>query len=197
MIQSLEISDKTKTPIACITFVKGDVSMTAVAQDCSVRITDENGNLETHTGLAEFDDDNEINTDTNGDGMYRGTKKFDREQLVFMVDAVFSGAVDKIVSSLPTCIPVNEYLKNEMSIREYIHGVINTVGSILPIMYAQLTDDGMGTNDFAEFQPFEEMVEKYIADQTSVRVNNEDKFPDTRRLAESFVDYTFDEYLKG
>ncbi len=126
--------------------------------------------------------------------MYKGDKKFDREQLVFMSELVFSGVRDAIESALPPAIGVDEFKEREVEIKEYICGATNTVAMSLAVMYAQLNDDGLGRGDFRQFEQFEKMVDDYITE--CVDGNSSGWFPSTRPLSESFVDQYFDEYLK-
>lgn len=129
--------------------------------------------------------------------MYKGQNKFDREQLVFVVDAVFDGAFDRIASSLPNCIDHHEYLNRLAEINDFILGAISVVGQTLPVLFAQLTGEGMGTGDFAEFAEFEIIVNDYWSVVTDKPVKKEPPRPDFRPLAEKFVDVHFADYLKS
>lgn len=121
-------------------------------------------------------------------------KKFDRDQLVFVVDVMFMGVIDKIQGCL---LPVNDNLKGtdeEKDIVNYVAGCRYTIGIQLPILYAQLTGDGMGTGEFPQFDVFERRVEKFKEIQWSA-TPGDGTFPDCRDLAEEFVDSFFSDYL--
>lgn len=123
--------------------------------------------------------------------------KMNRNQLITVVEVMFNGAVDKIQSCLPTVISVEEYNQNKDVINSYIHGVVQTVGIQLPVLYATLTDDGMGTNHFPQFDEFNTMANDYIQKQTGDNPDPNDTFPDIKNLAAAFVDWAFVDYLKG
>jgi hypothetical protein len=131
--------------------------------------------------------------------MYKG-RRFTREQLVFVVRTVFRGAADQIQSSLPPSVPLDDARLREQSIRDYLHGVTNTVAIQLPILYAQLTDDGLGAGDFPQFGDFTDRASKYIERQLG-RVKapplENGTFPDTDDLAEDFVDEFLADYIVG
>jgi stage V sporulation protein SpoVS len=127
--------------------------------------------------------------------MYQGTKKFTRKQLVFVVEAVLSGVSDVVHSSLPPVIPLDEAVARKDEIRAMARGALNAAAQTLPVLYAQLNDDGLGRGDFPQFVELEDMVEEYIDTHTRPGFDPDAFFPDTRPLAESFVDDFFNHYL--
>lgn len=129
------------------------------------------------------------------DSSYRGTKKFDREQLVFIVETAMYAAFDHIASSLPTVVPL-EYCPE--AVHEVIHGCKATIGHFVPILYAQLTNDGMGIGDFDGWAEFEKLVDDLTHRRTRPGYKEEPGelyYPDCRELAEKIVDKAFDVYL--
>jgi hypothetical protein len=126
------------------------------------------------------------------ESMYRGRAHFTREQLVFVVDAVLSGAVDRIEACLPPTIPVDEYNKNKYRIEDMIEAHKAVVAITLPILWAQLNDDGMGIAEFVGWDEFIVAVEDY---KNNVILGANISPPDMRLVAERFVDTEFKEYL--
>ena len=124
--------------------------------------------------------------------MYQGKRRFDREQLVFVVESIMLAAFDTIASALPPTVPMTDYLERKHDIGEYIQGITNTVGLALPILFAQLNDEGMGQQDFHGWQEFEKTVVDFIERQTT---GHEDPWPSFHAIAELFVDKSFVEYL--
>lgn len=133
------------------------------------------------------------------DSMYHGKERFTREQLVFVVEAALAGAFDKVDGAMLQS-EVDKKYWDEMSQEEhekrqnYQLGAVNQVGIFIPILWAQLNNDGMGTNDFYGWPEFEDMVAQFIEDKME---NPRLVHPDCRALAEKIVDENFDEYLNS
>lgn len=136
--------------------------------------------------------------------MYRGTKPFDREQLVFIVEAALSGAFDVVQGALPMSNPIDgvdldHWLRSDKLLRQFIWGAAQQVSIFIPILWAQTegerVGDGMGTGDFEGWDEFEKMVDNYITHNTT-RGNVRIDPPDTRPLAEKIVDAHWGDYLK-
>ena len=152
--------------------------------------------------------------------MYRGTVKFTREQLVFMAECVLVGALDMIESCLPTSINWNDRKellnlinKEPFALGPYERGALETAGEALSILYAQLTDDGMGCYDaLVVAGNFDQQVEAMVRNawanegndvKAAIRLKQgshrlEDvipNYPDCRKHAEAFVAGAFEEYI--
>lgn len=157
--------------------------------------------------------------------LYQGKKKFDRPQLVFMVEAILIGALDRIESGLPDQCAWDDRVailgeKKAKSMCSYEYGALEAAGMSLAVLYAQLTDDGLGIGDaLAIANHFDDKVEEFVAlvwkdkgkkvkkRQKQLRGDsyNPDKeiydflFPGKRPLekesAEAFVETCFQEYL--
>jgi hypothetical protein len=119
--------------------------------------------------------------------MYGGSKPFDREQLAFVAHLIFAGCADRIQSCTPPSVPVEDYT--------YPYDAIELVGIQLPILYAQLTGDGLGCGDFEEFVQFQSLAKEYVTKQCGPNADHYGTFPDVRSLAERFVDRMFANYL--
>jgi hypothetical protein len=153
---------------------------------------------------------------------YKGSK-FTQQQLVFIVEAALVSCVDGIESGMPTSIGSVEERKNLDPHRkgESIHmlnmyelGTLETTGMFLSVLYAQLTDDGMGSYDALvcadDFHlAAEAWVNKAWKDEGK-RVFKKLKslgtsgfqikdaytnYPNCRKHAEAFVDRAFSDYL--
>lgn len=139
--------------------------------------------------------------------MYRGTKRFDREQLVFIVDAALSAAFDKVQGALPCQgeqkiigFELDRWCQNRTTTMSFVWGAVHQVGIFIPILWAQTegkrVGDGMGTEDFEGWTEFEKMVQDYIFHNTTQNNKPSDP-PDTRPLAEKIVDSAWGDYLKN
>lgn len=151
---------------------------------------------------------------------YRGNLNFDREQLVFMVDTILIGALDRIESGLPTSSVSYKERKEQLhpsppaSMSWYERGALEAAGMSLGVLYAQLTDDGLGIGDALHCaDKFDEACEnlvhdtwidegKAVIDAEKARLGTQytveevyANYPDTRKHAESFVDKVFSDYL--
>lgn len=124
--------------------------------------------------------------------MYQGKTSFDREQLVFVVEAALVGALDKVDGAMPQCESdkaIWDQTFNKAEREQYQHGAVSQVGIFVPILYAQLNQpDGMGTCDFVGWDEFEKMVEKFITDKWA---DPGIFHPNCRELAELIIDRNF------
>lgn len=152
---------------------------------------------------------------------YQG-KRFDREQLVFIVEVALVSALDRIESGMPTSgIDWKERLhyangidKDAKSLTSWDRSAMETAGMALGVLYAQLTDDGLGIGDaLACAGRFDKAVEEWVeltwADEgkavyTRLQSFGRDgyqikdaytNYPDCNKHAEAFVDEVFKEYL--
>jgi len=131
--------------------------------------------------------------------MYRGGKRFDREQLIFVVEAMLCGALDRIESAIPDTISLDEYNQHEDSIKSWVMAAKETAGMSLAVLWAQLNDDGVGIGDALHVLDFDKVVADFVAERTDPKwagLKKGDKVhPDCRPLAEKFVNVMFEEYL--
>lgn len=78
-------------------------------------------------------------------------KRFSRKQLIFVVDMILTGIMDRIDSVMPHTTP---YTDKEAEPKDpsgdwshYIDGAMESGGMALACFYAQLTNDGLGIYD--------------------------------------------------
>ena len=132
--------------------------------------------------------------------MYKGTRKFDREQLVFMVDVILCSAMDRIGSSLPDEVPLDEYYEHEKEIEAWINSAIETAGMGMAVLCAQLTGEGLGIGDALDIIGFDMFVRDFKIERLNPNWEGlkagELHTPDCRSLAEKFVNEVFKEYLE-
>lgn len=151
---------------------------------------------------------------------YRGKTRFDREQLIFMVETILIGALDRIESSLPTSGAKFKDRQTQLhpspptDLSWYERGALEAAGMSLAVLYAQLTNDGLGIGDALYCAgSFNEACEKLVfntwIDEGKAVIKAEkarrntvytiDKvypnYPDTRKHAEAFVNKVFNNYL--
>ena len=122
--------------------------------------------------------------------------KFNREQLVLMVDLALSSAMDQIDSCLPPTISPGEYRARQSELDNYIQGCINTAGMMIACIYAQtagqIDGDGIGVADACAVIDFE----KFCHDFQAKRLGGDcETIPEMRDLALKFVDKLFGDYL--
>jgi hypothetical protein len=151
--------------------------------------------------------------------LYRGEKRFDREQIVFVVECILVAALDRIADGLPDCIDyadriaaVNGYHTDPKNLLSYEEGALESAGMALGVVYGQLTGDGLGIGDaLACADHFDDACRKLVATawadeglavrqrlvhlhgQTFHRTDLYPGFPDSRRHAERFVEATFEQ----
>lgn len=137
--------------------------------------------------------------------MYGMKKKFDREQLVFIIEVALCSAFDKVFGALPTgCSTVGgadykRWLEDQDELNEFIHGAVSHVGIFIPILWAQTEGkrigDGMGEGEFYGWGIFEKMVDEFIQHNTT-EGNAVIMPPDMSSLAEQIVDAEWNNYLQ-
>lgn len=120
--------------------------------------------------------------------MYKGQARWTKEQVIFACQVCIAAALDRIDSCLPPCTPADEY--DAARFDDWIRSACETAGMGLGIIFAQLNDQGEGLAicDALSIIGFEKVVEGFI----DARLHD-DKAPepDSRRLAELFVNKTF------
>lgn len=84
--------------------------------------------------------------------LYRGNRKYDREQIIFAAEAILCGALDRIEDGLPTNIDLEwAERKKELgpgsALSAYERGALEGAGMALAVLYAQLNNDGLGIYD--------------------------------------------------
>ncbi len=140
---------------------------------------------------------------------YKGKKKFDREQLVFMVEAILIGALDRL--GLPDDGIELEDRGGSSDFTEYEVGGFACAGMALGVLCHQLTDDGLGIDDALAcagdfWNKCENLVQYTWGDgldsirEKAKELGNPESlygnwYPDTRWHAEKFVDSVFKKYL--
>ena len=136
--------------------------------------------------------------------MYRGKQRFDRQQLVFVVEAALRAAWDRIDSGLPESISWSDRLAHVNELHPQANGLLvwdraalETAGMFLGILYAQLTNEGLGIGDvLACADRFDDVCEKLVADAWANEgrdyVDSPSSKPDFQAHAEVFVQETFD-----
>jgi hypothetical protein len=159
------------------------------------------------------------------DSHYKGDKKFDREQLTFIVHAILIGALDRIESGLPDTIRWQDRLDqmkgvDPLGLTDYERGGIDTAGMALGVLCAQLTGEGLGVSDALSCaNNFEEACDNFVIKAwvnegkeykdrfDSMMEKSEGKglrfkrfakpfdYPNTRKHAQAFVKNVFKEYL--
>ena len=139
--------------------------------------------------------------------MYQGTKRFDRDQLEFMVDVILCAAVDCIEAGLPQSpnkVDREDFESRKEEFDNWTAGCLETAGHGLAVLWAQTAGedigDGMGTGDALEESKLEPLVEKMITERTSKNWKGfkagDRCTPDTALLAKRFVHRNFKDYLK-
>lgn len=120
-------------------------------------------------------------------------KKFDREQLVLMVDTCIRSAWDVIQGCLPSGGPKDAAKWRRESGKDMIHGAKQVFAHFVPILFASTHDDGMGIGEFVGWTRFEQLVDSFVE---GVKHTGElGTGPDLDKLAEEIVDTEFSDYL--
>ena len=149
-------------------------------------------------------------------------KRFEREQLVFFVEIILISALDRIESGMPTSgitwkdrlDYVNGIDTNAKSLTARDRSALETAGMALGVLYAQLTDDGLGIWDaLVCADHFEKAVQDWVeqtwADEGKTVYKRMQtlgsggwqieqayaNYPDCNKHAEAFVNEVFREYL--
>ncbi len=113
------------------------------------------------------------------DSMYRGEPMFTKEQATFMAEVIICAGIDWVEACMETLV-------SEQANVVDLTGSAYTVGMGLAVLYAQLNvdTDGLAVCDALSSISFEETVQQFIKER---RENCESPAPDTRRMAETFV----------
>lgn len=148
------------------------------------------------------------------DGMYRGTRKFDRNQLVFVAETILCSALESLWGLLPHELA---YLNLPRKMRKGLgypqEHALGVCGHALAVFCAQLTGEGLGGGDALTLAgKFDEELEKFfveiwkdkgkkyklkrqkLGESFQIKELYED-WPDTRKHAQIFVNSVF--YSKG
>ncbi len=102
------------------------------------------------------------------DSLYKGVRKFSREQKIFVIECILMGALDRIASTVPPEITFKERLKmpdpnSYMDLGSYGRGALECAGMALGVFYAQLADDGLGIYDALDSAGrFDEACERFV-----------------------------------
>lgn len=99
------------------------------------------------------------------------SQKFTKEQLIFIADVMITSALE--------AIQCHVFLYGA---RE---GIKEKLGFDLSILYAQITNDGIGCQDVMTITNMEEIIDNY-----------KDEDINTTKIATKFVNALFKEYLK-
>lgn len=152
------------------------------------------------------------------DSMYRGKRKFDREQLVFVVETILCSARDRLLSGvLPDDISYEDLPEEYKggSLGDHGESVLETAGMSLAIFAAQLINDGVEPWYALEAAArYDETLNNFFADvwkdkgkkvqdrAKRLRKKSENNgynirelypnYPDERYAAEQFVNTVFD-----
>ena len=140
--------------------------------------------------------------------MYKGKKRFDREQLVFIADVMITSFVDTVESRLPQAPgDLQVFLTRKDAFNTFHDGALESLGWNLSILFAQVTEsagigDGMGVSDALHY--LGDFIAPLIKQRTSGRwkgfkEGGKIHTINTRKLAVLFVDAVFnvksDDYL--
>lgn len=131
------------------------------------------------------------------------TPKFDRDQLIFMIEMIFDGALDRIDAVLPDDATDEDIMRNWEEKKDELVDAIgcytDVVGATIPCVFSSLTDDSMGVGEFHQFDLFEKLVEEHIRQKTHPKLNRDAYImpPSCHELARVFVDEHFGDYLAG
>lgn len=148
--------------------------------------------------------------------------KFSREQLLLVVEAILCSALDRIESGQPTSGVtwedrlelVNKVNTHAGKLGSYERGAMEMAGMALAVLFANLTDDGIGIYDALHCaDAFEKAVEAWVeltwSDHGAAvrqRMNELGEggwqikqaytnYPDAKHHAEAFVNELFSDYL--
>lgn len=143
--------------------------------------------------------------------MYKGKEKFTKDQLVFIVEAAIVAALDRIESALPSAGLKPKERKEMMNLIKptelgaWDRAALETCGMNLGVLYAQLTDDGLGVGDAIDFIPngckhsirslAESFVKKSIKRYPKIPKVGERITPNVHPLAKDWVKDMFEDYL--
>jgi hypothetical protein len=137
--------------------------------------------------------------------MYKGTKRFDKAQLEFIVEVMITSCIDTIEAYLPQTPSEAKTWPCAGWFPYMYQGCLESLGWNLSILYAQVSGDGMGTQDALAVVGLENHLDKFIKTRTSknwkgFKVGEKICPIDTAKLAREFVKECFeknpDDYLK-
>jgi hypothetical protein len=150
---------------------------------------------------------------------YQGRTRFDREQLVFIVETILAGALDSVECDLPSEMALVERKDGSM-LSDYERGGVEAAVFSLGLLYTRITVDHPGVVDALRLagrfdKACERLVEAARGDGATRFKEYEERlraasggplqlgdvygtlWPDTRKHAERFVDEGFTAYLKA
>lgn len=130
---------------------------------------------------------------------YNGKKRFDRDQLVFVVEVILASAMDRIDSVMPYNFDLGlwcrwEDFKNSKQLQAHCSGAMETAGMALAVLYAQLTDDGLAICDALEISGMYKAVDKFRRERQRPSFHlkpGQLVTPNMHSLAEKFVSKMF------
>jgi hypothetical protein len=105
------------------------------------------------------------------------SQKFTKEQLIFIADVMITSALDALQSVDSSSYPIIRDLWGD--------GIKEKLGFDLSILYAQITNDGIGCQDVMTITNMEELIDNY-----------KDEDINTTKIATKFVNALFKEYLE-
>jgi hypothetical protein len=130
--------------------------------------------------------------------------KFTRDQLTFIVDVILSAVVDRLEASLPPSVREADWPSQEERIA-FLGGVMVVADAALPILWAQLHDDGMGIGEYACREQWTDEVNYLVntmIDGETLALTTEETLerlksarPDATKTAERVVMHDYREYL--
>jgi hypothetical protein len=132
-------------------------------------------------------------------------KPFTRAQLDFIVWTVFAGAMDRVQAALPPAAFEEDWSSREER-SAYIDGCLATADAVLPILWAQLNNDGMDIGGFHGAERWRAAVDAYVQalidlrrdqlPQTEVADLERSLFPKLKELALRLTRCDYLEYLR-
>jgi len=148
---------------------------------------------------------------------YQGRTRFDREQLVFIVETILAVALDRVECDLPSEMALVER-KDGSTLSDYERGGVDAAVSSLGLLYTRITGDHPGVVDALRLagrfdKACERLVEAARGDGAARSKEYEERlraasggplqladvygtlWPDTHKHAERFVDGCFQDYL--
>jgi len=127
------------------------------------------------------------------DSMYKGSKRFDREQLIFVAEVMIAACIDTVEELLPQS--QGDYF-DRVRVEYTTQTTKESLAWNLSIFYAQLTNDGIGCGDVRDIvQEFESELDKLIKTRLDPAwpgfIDAKRHNIDTRKHAEIFVTACF------
>ena len=109
------------------------------------------------------------------------SQKFTKEQLIFIVDVMITSALEAVYS----VASITDAWGDILCAKNAEFGIKEKLGFDLSILYAQITNDGIGCQDVMTITNMEGIID-----------NCKDKDINTTKIATKFVNALFKEYLK-